>query len=120
FDGICKDLDPEYELVAVLEPLVAGLIRDQVLKDEHPVDTLKAAATEFARMATQLPSHLEKILYKLDKGELGTQVEIKGLRDYKAHQMRIVFIVTFTLLVGFILVGSAIGYGLGGAAFLRD
>lgn len=120
FDGMCKALDPDYEIVETIQPFVADLLRDRFLRPEHALDTLKSAASEFARMATRLPATIEKTLYKLEKGELGTQVEIKGLHDYKVHQMRVVFIVSFTLLVGFTLVGSAIGYGLGGSDFIRD
>ncbi|MBI2077382.1 MAG: hypothetical protein HYT80_03285 [Euryarchaeota archaeon] len=120
FDGMCKALDPEYELVEALQPYVGDLLRERLLTSEKPVDNLRSVAAEFARMATRLPGHLEKTLYKLEKGELATRVKIEGLQDYKEHQMRVVFILGFTLLAGFTLVGSAIGYGLGGAGFIRD
>jgi hypothetical protein len=99
---------------------VDQLVRERLFNAETQVDNVKHAVQEFARLATRLPSTIEKTLYKLEKGELGMQVEIKGLRDLKVHQMRITFIVCFTALVGFLLVGSAIGYGLGGADFIRD
>ena len=120
FDGMCKALDPDYELVEALQPYVGDLMRERILASENPVDNLRNVAADFARMATRLPAHLEKTLYKLEKGDLATRVKIEGLQDYKEHQMRLVFILGFTLLVGFTLVGSAIGYGLGGADFIRD
>lgn len=120
FDGICKALDPDYELVAALQPFVGGFVRDRMLNPEHQVENLRHALGELARIVTKAPAQVEKVLERLAKGEIGAQVEIKGLHEYRVHQMRMVFIVTFTLLVGFILVGSAIGYGLGGAGFIRD
>jgi ubiquinone biosynthesis protein len=120
FDGICKALDSDYELVEALQPFVDKLLRERIFNPEHQVDNVKTAIQELARLATRVPVTAEKIMYKLEKGELGMQVDIKGLNDYKKHQMRIVFITCFTLLMGFLLIGSAIGYGLGGAGFIRD
>lgn len=119
FDGMCKALDPQYEIVEALQPFVADLLRDRVLRPEHPMDALRQFTHELARL-TRMPATIDKILYKLEKGDLATKVEIRGLEDYKTHQMRIVFIVCFTLLVGFTLIGSAIGYGLGGREFIQD
>ncbi len=117
FDGICKELDPEYELVEVLTPFVGKVAREHFLSAEAQLGMLRDAATDLSTFLRTLPGHLERILSRIEKGELTTQVEIKGLTEHMRGRARLTYFATFTAMVGALVLGGAVVVALRPAAF---
>lgn len=108
FDGICKELDPDYELVEVLTPFVGEVARERLLSAEAQLGMLRDTATDLATFVRTLPGHLERILGRIEKGELSTQVELKGLREHMRGRARLTYFAAFTALAAALVVGGAV------------
>ncbi len=116
FDGMCEELDDEYELMTVLMPFVQKTIKERFLSPQLQSEALTAAAQDLGKFLTRLPTHLERILMRMEKGQLTTRHEITGLEDFKRHQAAVSYFTSFTLLLGFCALGTATAFAFGGLA----
>lgn len=119
FDGICKELDPNYELVRVLTPFIQRTVRDRLLSAPMQTEGLTLAAQDFAKLVTRLPTHIENLMVKLERGQLSSRIEITGLEEYKRHRAALSYFVSFSLLVGLLAFSSTVAYAIGGAPAFR-
>jgi ubiquinone biosynthesis protein len=119
FDGMCKELDPDYELVRVLTPFLQKTMRERSLAPELQKEAMQTAMQDLAKFATRLPGRVETLLLKLEKGQLTSRVEIQGLEEYKRHSLAVRAFNGFTLLLGLGLVGTLLAYTFRGAEGFR-
>jgi ubiquinone biosynthesis protein len=119
FDGMCKELDPDYELVRVVTPYLQKSMRERIMSPELQKEAMQAAMQDLAKFATRLPGRVETLLQKLEKGQFTTRVELQGLEEYKRHALATQALLGFTLLVGLATLGAAIGYAFRGLEGFR-
>lgn len=119
FDGMCKELDPEYELVRVLTPFLHKTMRERFLAPELQKDAMQFAMQDLAKFATRLPSRAEALLLKLEKGQFTSRVELQGLEDFKRHSLATRALTGFTTLLGAGLLGTLLAYTFQGAEGFR-
>lgn len=108
FDGMCKELAEDYELIGVLTPFVGKVAREHFLSPEAQLGHLRDAASELGTLIRHLPGHIERILTKLEKGDLVTQIEVKGLQEHARGRARLTYLASFTALVAAEVIGGAI------------
>lgn len=119
FDGMCKELDPDYELVRVLTPFIHRTLKERFLSPQQQAENLAYAAHDLGRFLGRLPGRLDQLMIKAEKGQLTTRLEIQGLEDYKRHNASGTYTLGFTLLVIGVILAGTLGYGLAGPTGLR-
>lgn len=107
FEGLCKKLDPHYELVEVLEPYVFRYMRREAFHlGENPKEQVVAAAYEAFEMVRTLPPRLNKVLRMVENNELRVKIDVGRLNEQREREERRSLRLTFTILVAALIVGT--------------
>lgn len=110
FEGICRSLDPDFELVTVLDPFVAKVAWRNISSPTAQKDAVQETVAELLKFGRTLPHTLNTVLRKIERNELSTRVEVAGLEGIKSAQGRGVLKTGFTILAASLIVGLAIVY----------
>lgn len=110
FEGICRTLDPEFELVAVLDPFVAQVAWKNISSPTAQKELVQETVSELLKFGRTLPHTLNTLLRKVERNELSTRVEVAGLEGIKSAQGRGVLKTGFTILAASLIVGLALVY----------
>ena len=110
FEGFCRELDPDFELVEVLEPFVAELLWKKISSPGSQKELVEETVGELLRFARSLPHTLNTLVRKVERNELSTRVEVAGLEGLKASQGRGVLKMSFTILMAALVIGLAVVY----------
>jgi ubiquinone biosynthesis protein len=110
FEGFCRELDPDFELVAVLEPFVAELLWKKISSPTSQKELIEETVGELLRFARSFPHTLNTLIRKVERNELSTRVEVAGLEGLKASQGRGVLKMSFTVMMAALVIGLGIVY----------
>lgn len=110
FEGICRSLDPDFELVAVLDPFVTQVAWKNISSPTAQKDAVQETVTELLKFARTLPHTLNTVLRKIERNEITTRIEVGGLEGIKQSQGRGVLKTSFTVLAASLIVGLALVY----------
>jgi ubiquinone biosynthesis protein len=108
FEGFCRELDPEFDLVEVLEPFVAELLWKKISSPSSQKELMEETVGELLRFARSLPHTLNTLVRKVERNELSTRVEVAGLEGLKASQGRGVLKMSFTVMMAALVIGLGI------------
>lgn len=106
FEGLCKKLHPEYELVEVLEPYVLRYIRREAFKFDDPKEALFTTAYETFDTLRSLPPRLNKVLRMVENNELRVKIDIGKMNEQREREERRNLRSTFTALVAALILGT--------------
>ncbi|MHB8605116.1 MAG: hypothetical protein ACYDCK_07635, partial [Thermoplasmatota archaeon] len=118
FEGLCKKLDPEYELVEVLEPYVLALLRKEMFSVSRQKEAVLDAAFSGADLLRNLPHRMNNIIRKIEASEFRVKVDVADLAQHSKREERRTLRSTFTLLVAALTVGTAVVMAFGNAVLL--
>ena len=119
FEGLCKKLDPRYELVEVLEPYVIQYMQREAFSlGENPREQLIAGAYEAFETMRSVPARLNKVLRMVENNELRVKIDIGRLSEQHDRQERRNLRSTFTVLVAALILGTGWVMASGNAALL--
>jgi ubiquinone biosynthesis protein len=110
FDGFCRDLDPDYELVEVLEPLVADLAWKNLTSTKKQKELVEDTVGEMLKFLRTFPHTLNSLVRRFERNEIRTTIEVAGLEGLKASQGRSALKISFTAMMGALIIGLAIVY----------
>lgn len=110
FDGFCRDLDPDYELVSVLEPLVAELAWKNITSTKKQKELVEETVGEMLRFARTFPHTLNQVVRRIERNEIRSTVDIAGLEGIKRSQGRSTLKMSFTVMMAALVLGLAIVY----------
>jgi ubiquinone biosynthesis protein len=110
FEGICRSLDPDFELVAVLDPFVTQVAWKNISSPSAQKDAVQETVTELLKFGRTLPHTLNTVLRKIERNEITTRIEVAGLEGIKQSQGRGVLKTSFTVLAASLIVGMALVY----------
>lgn len=110
FEGFCRELDPTFELVEVLEPLVGELLWKRISSPGSQKELVEETLGELLRFARSLPHTLNTLVRKVERNELSMRVEVAGLEGLKASQGRGILKMSFTAMMAALVVGLGIVY----------
>lgn len=108
FEGFCRAIDPDYELVEVLRPYVTNVMKEVLYGPERQKEMVSALVTDYGELLQNLPARLANITRKIEKDELVFQHELKGLSGWKQANAKNARILSFSILVAAVIIGSAI------------
>ncbi|MES2155340.1 MAG: AarF/UbiB family protein [bacterium] len=110
FEGICRTLDPDFELVEVLDPFVADVAWKNISSPGAQKEMVQEALTELLKFGRTLPHTLNTVLRKIERNELTTRVEVAGLEGIKSAQGRGILKTGFTIMAAALVLGLALVY----------
>ena len=118
FEGLCKKLDPRYELVDVLEPYVFQYLRKEAFNLGESRDKVLGGALEALETARHLPVRINKILRMVENNELRVRVDVDRRAAKSQQEERRNLRNTFTALVAAMILGTAWIMASGNGAIL--
>jgi len=110
FDGFCRELDPDYELVAVLEPVVGEMMWKNLSSPKMQKELLEDTLGEMLRFGRTFPHALNRLVRRVERNELSTRIEVAGLEGLKRSQGRSALKLSFTGIMAALIVGLGIVY----------
>lgn len=118
FEGLCKKLDPRYELVDVLEPYVFQYLRKEAFNLGDSKEKLVSGALEALEGARHLPARVNKILRMVENNELRVRIDVDRREQRREQEDRRNLRNTFTALVAALILGTAWIMASGNGAIL--
>lgn len=106
-EGICRELNPDFNLTEISEPFVESLVAERV----HPrriIGRFIENISEFNELMMLLPRRLNQILSKLERGKLLIDLEHKGLNKVIAELDLVSNRLSVSLIISAIIVGSSV------------
>lgn len=103
-EGVGLQLDPEFQFVAFARPYVERFW----LEKRSPARVGKRVAeglAEVGELGLVLPRHLRRLLVQLERGELGSRVQLQGLEPALAQLQGMVNRIAVSILVGALVIG---------------
>lgn len=110
FEGFCRELDPDFDLVTVLEPFVAELLWKKISSPGSQKELIEETIGELLRFGRSLPHTLNHLIRKIERNEISTRVEVAGLEGLKSAQGRGVLKMAFTVMMAALVIGLGIIY----------
>lgn len=107
FEGLCKKLDPNYELVDVLEPYVFRYLRKEAFDVGESGEKLLSGALEALEAARHFPQRVNKVLRMVENNELRVRVDMDRRGERLEREERRNLRNTFTALMAALIVGVA-------------
>lgn len=110
FEGVCRDMDPDYSLVGVLEPFAAELVWKNISNPKKQKELVEETVGELLRFGRTFPTVLNRVIRKVERNELSVKTEFSGLEDVKRTYGRGVLKSAFTLMMAALVIGLGIVY----------
>ncbi|MEA3199359.1 MAG: ubiquinone biosynthesis protein [Thermoplasmata archaeon] len=118
FEGLCKKLDPRYELVDVLEPYVFQYLRKEAFSVGDSGEKMLSGALEALDAARHFPARVNKVLRMLENNEVRVRVDMDHRGQRLEREERRNLRNTFTALVAALVLGIAWIMAAGNSAAL--
>ncbi len=106
-EGVGKRLDPEFNLIELLEPFIKQLLRERRSPKKIAQDLMKFMSWAY-NFIIALPRDMREIVTKVKQGKLHIEFEHKGLEDLIAELERVSNRLSFSLIIAALIVGSSI------------
>jgi ubiquinone biosynthesis protein len=106
-EGICQELDPEYNLIALLTPYTKKLIIKQH-SGEALLRRLGEVGFDWAHLGLTLPHQLQRILDSLERGHIEVGLRPTSFDPVLLHTERIVNRLVLGVLVAALIIGLSI------------
>lgn len=116
-EGTARLLYPDLNIVAETEPFIEKLIVQQ-WRPKAVWRTLRRSLTHLYNLQKELPTHIERIVQKVDRGELSIQFHHKNLEGMRKTLENVADRLTVGLIVAGMIIGSSMIITTGVKPFL--
>ena len=106
-EGICTQLDPDYNLVELITPYTKRLIIKQH-SGESFLRRLGEVSTDWAHLGMTLPQHLQRIIDSIERGQIEVGLRPATFDPVVLHTERIVNRLVLGILVAALIIGLSI------------
>jgi ubiquinone biosynthesis protein len=106
-DDIGLELDPNFNLIAVIEPLIKKLLTKRL----NPMNILNYETEylfEFQHIAKDLPRTISQTLIKAKKGEIGIDMKLESLDKFSIKLDKMVDRISIALIISSLIIGSSL------------
>jgi ubiquinone biosynthesis protein len=106
-ESTCRYLDPDFDLLTAAGPL----IKKTISKKLDPMAQMKNLVSDlqkYHRMFRTLPTRVDRILKKAEKGELTIKMDVKGASHMEYRLDRVLSRLAFSLVICSLILASAI------------
>ncbi len=105
-EGTARLLYPDLNIVAETKPYIEKLIIQQ-WRPKIIWRSLRRSLTHIYNLQKQLPAHIERIIQKVDRGELSIQFQHKNLDGMRNTLENVANRITFGLIIAAMIIGSS-------------
>ncbi|MGF1604232.1 MAG: ABC1 kinase family protein [Thermosynechococcaceae cyanobacterium] len=107
-EGAARTFDPEFNVLEQVKPLMSDLFRRQLIGDD-PIPTLLRTALDLKGLALRSPRLAELLLDRVTSETLQWNIKVGGgLEDLPVTQANAANRLSFSILVGSLIIGAAI------------
>ena len=106
-EGICQELDPDYNLVELITPYTKRLIIKQHTGESF-LRRLGEASTDWAHLGMTAPQQLQRILDSIERGQIEVGLRPASFDPVVLHTERIVNRLVLGILVAALIIGLSI------------
>ncbi|NJN57073.1 MAG: AarF/ABC1/UbiB kinase family protein [Leptolyngbyaceae cyanobacterium SL_5_9] len=106
-EGVARAFDPEINLLDQIKPLMTDLFRRQLIGDE-PLQTLLRTALDLKSLSLQSPRQVELLLDRVTSETLKWNLTLKDLDGLRLTMDDSANRLSFSILVGSLIMGAAI------------
>jgi ubiquinone biosynthesis protein len=106
-EGVGRQLDPEFNMIAHLRPFVEKIIRERLSPGYMTRDLFKIF-NAYGSLARNLPRDIKEFLNRLNRNQFKIDLEHRGLERLVTDLDRSSNRVSFALIIGSLIVGSSL------------
>ena len=106
-EGVTRKFHPEVNLLDEIKPLITDLFRRQLVGDK-PIQSLLRTALDLKSLSLQSPRQIELLLDRLTSETLQWNLSLRGLDDLRRSLDDSANRLSFSILVGALIMGAAI------------
>lgn len=106
-EGIGRELDPEFNMIAHLRPFVEAIVRERLSPGHISRDFVKVASA-YGSLARNLPRDIKEFLNRLNRNQFKIDLEHRGLDRLVTDLDRSSNRLSFSLIIGSLIVGSSL------------
>jgi ubiquinone biosynthesis protein len=106
-EGVARTFNPEVNLFDEIKPLIPDLFRRQLLGD-NPVPSLLRTALDLKSLSLQSPRQIELLLDRVTSESLQWNLSLRGLDGVRRTMDDAANRLSFSILVGSLIMGAAI------------
>jgi ubiquinone biosynthesis protein len=107
--GLGKGLDPDFDIVPMLESRVQGLIKKRY-SIKSALRRLPSATTELISLAGGLPQRLDRMMKTAERGEIQVRADVSGVEQHMHHLERLVNRAIIVVIAAALILGLALVY----------
>jgi ubiquinone biosynthesis protein len=105
--GLGKGLDPDFDILPMLETRVRGLIKNK-FSIKAALRRLPTAGAELVSLIGGLPQRLDRIMKAAERGEIQLRIDAGGIEQHIHHLERLVNRLVIVIIVVAVIIGLAI------------
>jgi ubiquinone biosynthesis protein len=102
-EGVCKDLNPDFDIVDIAQQNFAMMIRSRYKLRLDPLHHLETAH-KYKEFLKNLPHRADKVLKKLENDEIKITVDTGFVDEFKHHLRRTVLILAVSLIAASLVI----------------
>jgi len=115
FEGMCRRLNPNYELIEVLGPHIKQRLYERYTSRERLEDAMVDIGIHSAELVKNAPQRINSILRKLEQDELNFTVDLGDIDTYQDRQRRNVLRASLAGIAAALILAAGLILGLGQA-----
>ncbi len=97
-ESTCRSLDPNFDLLASSGPIIQDLVAQKFSPDKQ-LKELVQTFQKYYKMFKYLPGRVDKILKKLEAGELKVKMDVKGTTHLETRLEKMLSRIEFSLVI---------------------
>lgn len=106
-EGIGRQLDPEFNMIAHLKPFVERMLRERMAPGNVTKEAIRTSHSYFKLFRT-LPGDIKEFINRINRNRFKVTLEHKGLDKLISDLDRSSNRISFSMLVGSIIIGSSL------------
>ncbi len=106
-EGVGRQLDPEFNMIAHMRPFVSRLILERY-SPKNIATQVNRIAHSYSELAKNLPHDIKEFLNRLNRNQFKIDLEHRGLEKLVTDLDRSSNRVSFAVVIGSLIVGSSL------------
>lgn len=106
-EGIGRQLDPEFNMIAHLKPFVERMLRERMAPGNVTREAMRTGQSYF-KLFRSLPGDIKEFINRINRNQFKISLEHKGLDKLISDLDRSSNRLSFSMLVGSIIIGSSL------------
>lgn len=106
-DGVCRALNPQFDIVEVAKKNIMPVLRDRYQMKPEPMEALETAR-EYRKFMSTLPKRADTVLRKLESDELSVKIDGEPIDNLRRQMRKTGYILAVTIILATLMLNIAI------------